>query len=168
MDVVKIIPVPIRDFDFSSYGQYIALKENSPHILTTITDAFVDRMTKDPLIDTLGHLGLTTGQPAPYRVESMEKHHHTKEAIVCIHDPILLCVANSVDEDCPIAQDVRAVLLSPGDVVILNRNIWHDACRGIQKKSDYLWFASAGKTPPVWSTVQGIANVTLDEAGLPS
>ena len=48
----------------------------------------------------------------------------------------------------PQAEDVRAVILRAGDVVVLNRGIWHDACRGLGRPSAYYYLASCDQGKP--------------------
>lgn len=143
-------PVSIKDFDFSKYGVYYDMKHDKTGVSHSKTDVYEDHMTKCPLIDTMGHLGLTLGSSAPYTIKSMEKHQHTQEAIFCTGEPIILCFAASYGEQQPRAVDVRAVILEPGDVVVMDRNIWHDACHGIGKKTYYYYLATSGEKPAEW------------------
>ena len=45
--------------------------------------------------------------------------------------------------DRPAAADVRAFLLEPGEVIVLNRGIWHTACYGVGTATPYYWLATA-------------------------
>lgn len=152
---MTIKAIPIGEFDFSPYGTYYNLTEDAGQVSHTKTPVYEDHMTKAPLIDTLGHLGYTIGGPAPCEVRSMEKHSHTQEAIFCMADPVVLCVAVSRGGEPPRAEDVRAVVLAPGDAVVMDREIWHDACRGLGKSAGYYYLAKAGDTPADWLPVSG-------------
>ena len=111
---MTIKAIPIGEFDFTPYGTYYNLKEDAERVSHTKTDAYEDHMTKAPLIDTLGHLGYTIGGAAPCEVRSMEKHARAEEAIFCMAEPVILCVALPHGGEPPRAEDVCAVLLSPG------------------------------------------------------
>lgn len=147
--------VEIKDFDFTEYGFYYNMLHDRDKVIHSITDRYEDHMTRLPLIDTPGHLGYTMGQSAPYTIKSMEKHSHTMEALFCAEDPVALCFAKSRAGLPPQAEDVRAVILRAGDVVVLNRGIWHDACRGLGRPSAYYYLASCGEQPAEWVDVTG-------------
>lgn len=155
--------VSIKEFDFTDYGTYYHMTEDRERVYRTVGENFEDYMTKAPLIDTPGHLGYTVGMSAPYTVKSMEKHDHTQEALFCAARPVILCVAKSRTESQgelwaehpPLAEDVRAVILEPGDVAVIDRNIWHDACHGIGEPAAYYYLASQGPAPAVWVEVEG-------------
>ena len=55
----------------------------------------------------------------------------------------------------PRAEDVRAVLLSPGEAAVMAREVWHDACRGLGKPAGYYYLAKAGERPADWLPVSG-------------
>ena len=118
---VQLMAVPIRDFDFTSYGTYYRMPDACEGVSHTLAAAYEDHMTRSPLIDTPAHLGLTFGAAAPCPVTSMEKHSHTQEAILCMAEPVILCVAASNGGAPPRACDLRAVILYPGDVAVMDR-----------------------------------------------
>ncbi|MEE0692442.1 MAG: ureidoglycolate lyase [Lachnospiraceae bacterium] len=146
---------------FAPYGRYISMLHDETYIMHSSGDSFEDHMTKEPLIDTQGHLGYTVGSTVPCIVRSMEKHFHTEEALFCAAEAIVLVVAASRGELPPQAEDIRAFILRPGDVAVLNRNVWHDACRGLGKKTGYYYLASRGAAPADWIAVDGEAAVEL-------
>ena len=122
---VQLMAVPIRDFDFTSYGTYYRMPDACEGVSHTLAAAYEDHMTRSPLIDTPAHLGLTFGAAAPCPVTSMEKHSHTQEAILCMAEPVILCVAAS-----------------------------NGACRGLGRRAGYYYLATAGKQPAVWVDIQ--------------
>lgn len=159
---MKIQAVRAKDFDFSPYGTYYDLTGREGRMLHTFTASYEDHMTAAPLMDTLPHLGYTIGASAPYTVREMEKHHHTQEAILCMEKPVILCVALAKDHQAPPhAEDVRAILITPGEMVVMNRNVWHDACRGVGERAGYYWLAKAGDSPAIWEKVAGEADIEL-------
>jgi ureidoglycolate lyase len=124
-----------------------------------------DARTDLPLIDLPGSLGVTRGGKAPYLSTHMERHLNTQEALFCMREPVILAVALSSDGDQPRAQDVRAFIIRPGDVVVLERAVWHDACRGLGAEATYYWFAACNDGGPVeWVEIaDGPVDVTFSE-----
>lgn len=151
--------VEIGEFDFSEYGIHYHMIYDKERVMHSSAASYEDHMTCLPVLDTPAHLGYTVGQPAPCTVRSMEKHEHTMEAVFCTKDPIVLCVAASRADMPPQAEDVRALILRPGDVAVLKRGIWHDACHGLGRPAAYYYLASRGGKPAVWVEVEGEAVV---------
>lgn len=154
--------VPIREFDFGDYGIHYHMTKDGERVMHSRTASYEDHMSCRPLIDTPAHLGYTVGARAPYVMHSMEKHEHTMEAVFCAAAPIVLCVAASRADMPPRAEDVRAVILKPGDVAVLKRGIWHDACHGLGRQTAYYYLASRGETPAEWVEVEGEVLVEAD------
>ena len=150
-----VTALEIKEFNFTEYGIYYNMLEDKQNIMHCKTDVFEDHMTRHPLIDTPGHLGYTIGQSAPYILRLMEKHDHTREALFCTSEPIIVCLAKSRDELPPQAEDVHAVILRQGDVIVLERNIWHDAGHGMGRPASYYYLASRGIDPAKWVNVEG-------------
>ncbi len=147
--------VEIKEFDFAEYGIYYNMLEDRQNVMHCQTDVFEDHMTCHPLIDTPAHLGFTIGQSAPYTIQSMEKHDHTEEALFSMSEPFIVCFAKSRGALPPQAEDVRAVILRQGDVIVLARNIWHDAGHGMGKAASYYYLASRGMGPAEWVRIDG-------------
>ena len=78
----------------------------------------------------------------PFTVDTMERHTKTMELIVCGDKPIVLAVADSDPCGQAKAEDIRAFIISPGEIVVMNRGIWHDACRCGEGDSCYYYFLS--------------------------
>ena len=149
--------VEIKEFDFTEYGFYYNMLDDKHDVMHCQTDVFEDPMTRSPLIDAPAHLGYTIGQSAPYVLQSMEKHDHTMEALFCMSEPVIVCFAKSRGTLPPQAEDVRSVILRQGDVIVLARNIWHDAGHGVGKPASYYYLASRGASPAEWVSVEGPA-----------
>ena len=152
---MKLAAKRINETDFAPFGTYYSMYDAKEGISHTSGASYQDHMTRKPIVDTSAHLGLTVGCAAPCKVISMEKHSHTQEAILCMAEPILFCVAASNGNEPPKAEDLRAFLMQPGDVAIIEREVWHDACHGLGHDTAYYWLALAGKTPAVWEEVVG-------------
>ncbi|MPM38222.1 Ureidoglycolate lyase [bioreactor metagenome] len=157
------IKAEFMTFDnFSTYGSFFDMLEDKMYVKHFQNEVYNDHMTDTPLIDTNGHLGYTYGSAAPYICTVMEKHDHTQEAIFCAGEPIILCVAKSANDELPLSENIRAFILQPGQVAVINRNIWHDACRGLHKRCNYYYLATAGRMPAEWKNVAGIASIEID------
>ena len=152
---MKIRAEEIHQENFQPYGIFLDLYGDPEWIKHYTGDGFVDHMTRNPLIDTPAHLGLTVGSAAPCAIRFMEKHSHTQEAILCASDPVILCVATARGDEPPRGEDVRAFRICPGQAVILERNVWHDACHGVHGPAAYYWLASAGESLAAWIEVAG-------------
>lgn len=161
---MKIIARRIDAAGFAPFGRCYNMYNARSGVSHTRGEAFEDHMTLDALVDTRVHLGLTVGSAAPCALRSMEKHSHTQEAILCMAEPLILCVAESEGDAPPRAEDVRAFLLQPGDVAVIEREVWHDACHGLGRDVAYYWLAMAGETPAIWEKVVGEAELAWVDA----
>lgn len=99
-------------------------------------------------------LGITEGASLAVQCAAMERHFHTTETLFAFDQPAILCVALPGGE-APDGNDVRAFVLEPGDVVRLNRGVWHDACRGIAGPVTYGWLADCRAPLDPWIEIDG-------------
>lgn len=76
----------------------------------------------------------------PFVVDSMERNSRSKEMQIVGGKPIVLAVANT-QGDAPRAEDVEAFILYPGDVIVLDVNIWHDASYSLFEETYYYYFS---------------------------
>lgn len=141
---MKIYPQKINAQNFALYGKTYNLKDGTEGVSVYKTQTFTDRMIE---MASFGegkvHLGMTEGSPLPCVVKSMEIHPTTEEAILCIGDPIILCVAPWEGKEFPSSSSVEAFELRDGQIAVLGKNVWHDACHGIERPTRYCWFAKA-------------------------
>lgn len=142
MYVLRIKAIPVASVDFSKYGKYYNMKHGTKDTANTRGDSFTDVRTISPLIKSIGNLGFTLGSQLPPKTCKMERHLHTQEALFCLSDPIVITIANGGGNEHPLASDVEAFIVSPGEVVVLNKGVWHDACHGFDKAVYYYWMAT--------------------------
>ena len=83
---------------------------------------------------------MTMVKAMPFTVDTMERHSKTTELIVCGDRPLVLAVADSDPQGHAKAQDIKAFIVSPGELVVMDRGIWHDACRCADGDSCYYYF----------------------------
>ncbi|HEV7322288.1 MAG TPA: ureidoglycolate lyase [Ensifer sp.] len=147
---------PVTPDNFSRYGKVYDLTGDTDAKATwTVGDGWRDGFTKTPLIDGRGHLGITRGGSAPWHCSAMERHPLTEEAIFCLADPVILAVAVASNDDAPCRDDIEAFVIAPGQAVVMDRNVWHDACRGVSGPAPYYWMAVCGIGESPWVPVSG-------------
>lgn len=136
---MKIKAVPVNSTDFKPFGTYYKVMDGTPR---TGTGGWKAWMTPDVCMDDVAHFGFTMVKGMPFTVDTMERHTKTTELIVCGDKPIVLAVADSDPCGQAKAEDIRAFIISPGEIVVMNRGIWHDACRCGEGGSCYYYFLS--------------------------
>lgn len=138
-----IHPVPIEELDFTPYGHYYNLK-NHPLINKDIFQAF---RTKTPVMSKAMRLGITVCGGGDFLSKCMERHITTEELLFPGDQTLILAIADSDPEGYPRQEDIIAVILNPGDLVVLKRGIWHDACRALQGETFYYFMAKNDGSP---------------------
>lgn len=131
---------PVQDVDFSAFGEHIRLVPGDG-VEAASGDGWHDLSTAAEVVCGPAQIGMTVGSAAPFSSASMERHRNTREVIVCVDDPVILAVAAPTAGPAPVAADVTAVVLEPGDVVVLAPGTWHDACHGVAGPARYVWVA---------------------------
>jgi ureidoglycolate lyase len=153
---MEIKAVPVSEIDFLKYGNYFNMNNPLDNLWVSQGDGWSDVRTTAPIISTAGSLGITQGSPLPCKVSKMERHLHTQEALFCLTDPIVIAIANSGEDKQPLASTIEAVIIQPGEVIVLNKGIWHDACHGINKSVRYYWLAEEYEGEPTeWVDIIG-------------
>ncbi|MDW9476471.1 hypothetical protein CN198_30415 [Sinorhizobium meliloti] len=147
---------PVTAENFARYGRvYDLAGDADPGVIWTQGDGWNDGFTRTPLIDGSGHLGMTRGGSAPWPCTAMERHPQTEEALFCAAEPIVLAVAPASESDAPHRDEIEAFVIAPGQVVVMHRNVWHDACRGATRSTPYYWMAVCGLGESPWIPVMG-------------
>lgn len=145
-----VVATPATEREFAPYGRLLRMAPreraglDSPRLVFTDGDGWLDCYTAEPLLMRNGSLGVTLGGPAPFATNRMERHLVTEEALFCMADPVVLVVAAPTAESAPRVENLRAFVLEPGMVAVLQTGTWHDACRGIGKPAHYYWMATVG------------------------
>ena len=121
---MKIKAVPVNSTNFKPFGTYYKVMDGAPRT------------------GTGAHFGFTMVKGMPFTVDTMERHTKTTELIVCGDRPLVLAVADSDPQGHAKAQDIKAFIVSPGELVVMDRGIWHDACRCADGDSCYYYFLS--------------------------
>lgn len=160
-----IVASPVTAENFSRYGKvYDLTGDTDPQVIWTAGDGWRDGFTRTPLIEGSGHLGMTRGGGAPWPCTAMERHPHTEEALFCAAQPIVLAVAPASDADAPHRDEIEAFVIAPGQAVVMHRNVWHDACRGVAGPTPYYWMAICGLGESPWVPVAGGPRLVRAEA----
>lgn len=148
---MKINAQEITSVDLERFGRHLRLLDGNMDVLASEGQGWRDMCTKEALIDGPSQLGRTVGSGIPCVTHSMERHLATPEAILCAGSPIILPMAPATAGSAPKAQDIVAVILRPGDVVVMNPGVWHDACHGLDGPAAYFWLAiSSGDSGGPW------------------
>ncbi len=154
--MTPVVARPVTAENFVRYGKvYDLTGDEDPGVIWTKGDGWDDAFTCTPLIDGSGHLGMTRGGSAPWPCTVMERHPLTEEALFCAAEPIVLAVAPASDADAPDHSEIEAFIITPGQAVVMHKNVWHDACRGATRATPYYWMAVCGLGESPWIPVTG-------------
>lgn len=153
---MTVLARPLTALSFSPFGRVFDLSGSPAEGVKAMSgDGWTDSFTLRPLIDGQGHLGMTQGPAAPWPCRSMERHPRTEEALFCASAAIVLAVAPAGDAPAPQAEELAAFVIRPGQVAVMNRGVWHDACRGLEGPTPYYWMAICGLGSDPWVPVAG-------------
>jgi ureidoglycolate lyase len=151
--------VEITSLDFSRYGIFYSMTESkngSVNINHSTGPDWEDYNTSIPVIDTLAHIGYTTGSGCPFMADMMERHLHTQEALFAAGTPVVFLVAEDRGTASPNAGDVVPVILRPGHIAVLHRNVWHSSAHGLDKAAFYYYLALCYRNEPTeWKKITG-------------
>jgi hypothetical protein len=147
--------------DLTTYGRlYDLAGGGEPDVVFTQAADWRDRYTGDPVVTGAAHLGMTAGPAVTSEVRLMEQHRHTTEAIAPIAAPIVVPVGAQ-----PHARAVQALLLRPGQCLMLHPGVYHAPAMGLDGPSLYYWLAAVDQTitdawheivdGPLWIRVRG-------------
>ena len=82
-------------------------------------------------------------------------HHTGLPSTVCAAEPIILAVAPASSAAAPHRDEIEAFVIAPGQAVVMHRNVWHDACRGVTRPAAYYWMAICGLGESPWVPLEG-------------
>ena len=145
--------VSIKDFDFTPYGRYWNLKAERG----TVAEKYSAYMTVDPPVERPLRFGMTVAENGKtFDVDSMERHLSTEEVLFAGDKPIVLSLADSDPHGLPQAADLVHLLMEPGDIVVIKRGIWHDACHAVEDTAQYYFLSYSSPDPDeiAWKPVQ--------------
>ena len=137
---MKLKAVQVTEENFQRFGKYTKLIQGDAR---TGTGGWRAWMTPEVTMDDVAHFGFTKVAGMPFSVDKMERHTKTTEMMVCGDKPMVLAVADTDPASSGAkAEDIAAFYIGVGDVVVINRGIWHDACRCAEGESSYYYFLS--------------------------
>ncbi|WP_181995532.1 ureidoglycolate lyase [Clostridium sp. AM58-1XD] len=150
--MMTIKAIPVNEENFKPFGTYTKVVKGEGR---TGTGGWECWMTPGLCMEHPAGLGYTMVGGMPLEVDSMEVHNLTTEMLMCGDKPIVLAVADSDPHGTGAkAEDIRAFLISPGEIVVLKKGIWHDACRGADGDS-YYYFMARNLEPAVFVPIIG-------------
>jgi ureidoglycolate lyase len=149
--------VEISSIDFSCFGilyDMTVLSGSNLNINHSSGVDWKDSNTTIPIIDTLAHIGYTIGSGCPFTTTMMEKHQHTQEALFCAGNPIIFLLGEDLGKKSPNAKDIIPVILRPGQIAVLHRNVWHSSAHGLINETAYYYLALCYKNEPTeWKEI---------------
>lgn len=153
---VAVTAVVADAVSFAPFGRVVPLAEGreAAGLVSTLGTGWADVYTRDAVTVEVPSLGMTSAGGTPFTSTVMERHANVEEALLPMSDALVLAVAPRTDGDAPRADDVRAFVIPVGSAVVLDRGVWHDACRGVDGPTSYYWLASctdAGSSP--WTSI---------------
>ena len=106
-------------------------------------------MTGEPCLDDVCNIGhhLREGHALRRGLDGVSPRG-TQEVLVCGDKPMVLAVANS-DPTAPGAdpKSISAFIFRPGQLITLDKGIWHDACRSAEGDECYYYFLAHSLDP---------------------
>ncbi len=146
-----VVAMRVDPSSFATLGRYLRLADGEgAEVICSTGDGWHDVCTRQCLIEAPTQLGMTLGSTIPSLTRAMERHTNAEEAVLCVGSPIVLPLAPVTGNDYPHVRDVRAVILEPGDVVVLKPGVWHAACLGLSCPTPYFWLAHTSGEPNSW------------------
>lgn len=134
----------LKEFDFSPYGEYYDLRQMSPQKRKD----WVSYLSGDPIMKRPLRFGMTRATNGPhFLVDSMERHLSTEEIQFAGDSPIILSICDSDPMQPPKADRVISFRLEPGEVIVLKRGIWHDACHAVNGYAQYYFLSYSAPDP---------------------
>lgn len=148
--------IDITDIDYSEYGILYNMSGNGNSTGNTehsCGNGWDNNNTICPIMDTLTKLGYTWSTKQPFLAEAMEKHADTQEVQLPIDQPIVFCLAKAGKRILR-AEDVIPVILRPGYMFVIHRDVWHTASHGVEKDGYYYWMSNSEEAVP-WQDIEG-------------
>lgn len=135
---------PVSEESFRPYGRYYKATEGKH----TCFGEYESFLTNEEAVPCPLKFGITVcDNEKSFLVDSMERHLSSEEVQFTTDKPIILSVADSDPWGNPKEEDIASFLLEPGDVVVLNRGIWHDACHSTGEKTMYYFLSHTNGEP---------------------
>ena len=144
--MLQLTPKKLEEIDFSAYGRVYRLGK-------TGAAAFTDAN----LMLRAYKLGATHSGSGRFICSAMERHVSTEEILFAGDSALALCLSDDDPYSPPHACNLLCVVLEPGDVVVLNKGVWHDACRGLDGRDTLYYFMALNNGEPSeleWTKVQ--------------
>ncbi len=137
---MTIKAMPVTEENFKRFGVYTKVIKGEGR---TGAGGWRAWMTPDVAMDQVAHFGMTKVAGMPFEVDKMERHTKTKELLICGDKPMVLALADTDPMSSGAkAEDIAAFLIQPGEFVVIDKGIWHDACRSAQGDGCYYYFLS--------------------------
>lgn len=134
----QISPEELSQEKFARFGQYSDLSAE----LSQGSGEWKAAITRKAWMTAPLLLGITSVKSGDFLSVRMERHVLSEEILLCANDDMVLTVADSDPEGVPLAEDVRSFFMRKGQIVLLNKGIWHDANHGVEKDVIYYFLTT--------------------------
>lgn len=110
----------LKNDNFKKYGQLISESKNSPDVENELIN-YWDSVSELDLAEGL-NTGIVEGKSNNKVVDGVEKHTGSPEIIVALSNDFIILLGSSEDKN---KVEYEAFLVSQGEAIVLNENIWH-------------------------------------------
>lgn len=138
----SIHAIPAGAADLLGVGEVFGLSADAaPDVVASEGPGWRDRYTARSVIAGPTHVGLTVGPGVDTPVTHMERHLYTREAVLPLTEAVVLPVAPSPD-----AATIQALIVEPGQVLVLEIGVWHAPAMGLSGPTQYYWLAGVDES----------------------
>lgn len=155
---MRIKPQELKGFDFAPYGRYLSRPGDHPPVLDTGYSLCWSQEYTLPMGEL--RFGVEQARWRPrLEIPALEQHRQSKELVICGDRPVVLTLCLPRDkadfDERPRAADAVAVILRPGDVVVLDEYVWHSGCMPLEGDTFYLFAYRVRDEALYWVDVDG-------------
>lgn len=130
----EIEAIRASESECSPYGTFTRLTDNE----CFAGDGWECWMTEQLCMDQPAQVSVCHSDSVqPYTVSAMMQCGDSQKLVICGCESMIIALAE--DRECgrPLAEEIRAFILEPGEILRLRPGIWHDIGRGTHKPVDY-------------------------------
>ncbi|MEG0272585.1 MAG: hypothetical protein RR639_04460 [Hydrogenoanaerobacterium sp.] len=150
--------VEINELDFSPYGRYLCTpKAREAEINTGYSRCWGQEYTLP-----LGEMRFGV-EEVDYRhtlsIDKLEQHRESKEVVICGDHPVVIALCLPRDKanrhEQPKIEDIVAVKIYPGDILVLDEYIWHSGCMPLEQATYYFFMYKVRDEELYWVEIAG-------------
>lgn len=135
-------PQELHGFDFTHYGRFLSRPEDHPPVLDTGYSLCWSQEYTFPMGEMRFGVEQVRYRPS-LSLTQMEQHRESKELVICGDKPVVIFLCLPRDKsnlhEAPFLEDIVALILRPGDVIVLDEYVWHSGCMPLEEDTFYLF-----------------------------